>query len=99
MGMIQLPLFPRHAEEALAVIRRARSYEGVGGRLRTAPAPVLSPSDAFQEAGAALPAGVLDFPTPPVGDPAYEVMGFVLVDVPRVSRRGIAAHHRRTGGR
>ena len=97
--MIQLSLFPRHAEEALAAIQRERLYEGVLARLRTAPDPFPGPPDAFQAAWAALPAGVLDFPTPPVGDPAYEVMGFVLVDVPRVSRRGIAAHHRRTGGR
>ena len=97
--MTQLPLFPCHAEEPRGVIRPARPYEGVGGRLRTAPAPGLSPSDAFQEAREALPAGVLDFPTPPVGDPAYEAFGLIVVDAPRGVAKGLRAQHRRAGDR
>ena len=97
--MIQLPLFPRHAEEALAVIRRVRLYEGVGGCLRMAPAPILGPSDAFQEPWAALPSGVLDFPIPPVGDPAYEAFGLIVVDAPREAAKGLRAQHRRAGDR
>ena len=97
--MTQLPLFPCHAEEPLGAIRRARPYEGVGGRLRTAPAPVLGPSDAFQEAWEALPAGVLDFPRPPAGDPAYERFGLIVVDAPREGARGLRAQHRRVGNR
>ena len=98
-GVTQLPLFSCHDEEPRGVIRPARSYEGVGGRLRTAPAPGRGPSDAFQEAGAALPAGVLDFPTPPVGAPAYEAFGLIVVDAPRGVARSLRAQHRRAGDR
>ena len=97
--MIQLPLFPRHAEEALAAVRRACLYEGAVARLRTAPGPFPGPSDAFQEAWEALPAGVLDFPRPPAGDPAYERFGLIVVDAPREGARGLRAQHRRVGNR
>ena len=92
--MTQLPLFPREAEELLAAIRRERLYEGASARLKTAPDPLPSPHDPLLEAWEALPAGVLDFPTPPVGDPAYEAFGLIVVDAPRGVAKGLRARHR-----
>ena len=108
--MIQLPLFSREAGDVLAAIRRERSAfqwaDRAGGRhltppdaASTPPTPLASPHDPLGMAMANAPTGVVDFPRPPAGDPAWERWGLILVDVPRAHRRGLAAHHRRAGER
>ena len=97
--MTQLTLFPCEAGERLGTIRRGRVTLSLSIGLRTPPDPPPGPRDSLGMAMADAPTGVVDFPRPPAGDPAWERFGLIVMDMPRAHRRGLAAHHRRAGER
>lgn len=97
--MIQLALFPHEAQEPPGAIRRARLSLQQGTHPNVAPAPAADGPDPLGMAMADAPTGVLDFPAPLAGDPAWERFGLIVVDAPRTVARGLRARHRWAGER
>lgn len=95
--MIQLALFACEAETLLGATRRARGYLSPSRSLKIAPSPPVAPPDPLGMAMADAPTGVLDFPTPAAGDPAWERFGLIVVDAPRTVARSLRARSRWAG--